>query len=596
MPTSNANLWLNLHVAYHVTANYLGQRLLVLFDQEAFQVMRFMIDDLEVLFPYDYIYPEQYNYMKQLKTALSKGHCLLEMPTGTGKTVTLLSLILSYQYKHTQAGKLIYCTRTVQEMDKVVEELRGVMAYRQKEIAKDQAAAKPGEEPQNPRMLGVCLSSRRNMCVHPTISRYDNPNKVDALCRNLTASFVREEKESNPNVDLCEFYEGYQLTGSDASLTGVYSLDDMKRLGEEKKWCPYFVARHLVNLANVVVYNYQYMLDPKISGLVSREMEKESIVVFDEAHNIDNICIEALSVTLEKRTVQGCSRNIQRLQTAVNRMQETDAARLNEEYRSLVEGLANAGTLSGDQGDTLVAAPLLSPDILQEAVPGNIRRAKHFLMFLRTIVEYFKSILKGHSVTQDRPASFMLRMQHETKMRETKAMQFAYDRLNSLLRTLQIKDLDEFTPLQKVTNFATLVATYSEGFMVIMEPFDDRTPQISDPKLQLCCLDASLAIKPVFERFSSVVITSGTLSPISLYPKLLNFRPVVSESFQMSLTRNCICPMIVTKGSDQVPISSKFDLRQDASVIQNYGRLLLEMAQVVPDGMVRKMRKSLGTL
>lgn len=34
------------------------------------------------------------------------------------------------------------------------------------------------------------------------------------------------------------------------------------------------------------------MLDPKISGLVSREIEKESIVVFDEAHNIDNICIE----------------------------------------------------------------------------------------------------------------------------------------------------------------------------------------------------------------------------------------------------------------------------------------------------------------
>jgi len=30
------------------------------------------------------------------------------------------------------------------------------------------------------------------------------------------------------------------------------------------------------------------MLDPKVSNLVSRDLEAESIVVFDEAHNIGN--------------------------------------------------------------------------------------------------------------------------------------------------------------------------------------------------------------------------------------------------------------------------------------------------------------------
>lgn len=66
--------------------------------------------------------------------------------------------------------------------------------------------------------------------------------------------------------------------------------------------------------------------------------------------------------------------------------------------------------------------------------------------------------------------------------------------------------------------------------------------------IQLSCHDASLAIKPVFDRFQSVVITSGTLSPIDLYPRLLNFNPVVSRSFTMSLTRDCICPMVLTRG------------------------------------------------
>ena len=38
---------------------------------------------------------------------------------GTGKTITLLSLITSYQRAHPELGKLIYCTRTIPEMEKV---------------------------------------------------------------------------------------------------------------------------------------------------------------------------------------------------------------------------------------------------------------------------------------------------------------------------------------------------------------------------------------------------------------------------------------------------------------------------------------------
>jgi Rad3-related DNA helicase len=38
----------------------------------------------------------------------------------------------------------------------------------------------------------------------------------------------------------------------------------------------------------------------QVAGLVSRELEAESIVVFDEAHNIDNVCTEALSVQLNR--------------------------------------------------------------------------------------------------------------------------------------------------------------------------------------------------------------------------------------------------------------------------------------------------------
>ena len=92
--------------------------------------MKFNLDGLVVYFPYERIYLEQYQYMLALKRTLdASGHALLEMPTGTGKTVCLLSLITSYQHANPSCGKLVYCTRTVHEMNGVMEELGVVLRY-----------------------------------------------------------------------------------------------------------------------------------------------------------------------------------------------------------------------------------------------------------------------------------------------------------------------------------------------------------------------------------------------------------------------------------------------------------------------------------
>lgn len=116
------------------------------------------------------------------------------------------------------------------------------------------------------------------------------------------------------------------------------------------------------------------------------------------------------------------------------------------------------------------------------------------------------------------------------------------------------------------------------------------------------CLDPSIAIKPVFERFSSVVITSGTLSPLDMYPKMLQFTPVVQETYPMTLTRNSFLPLVglslssfidtkvisqvITRGSDQVAISSRFEVRNDPAVVRNFGNILVEYSKIVPDGIV----------
>ena len=218
-------------------------------------------------------------------------------------------------------------------------------------------------------------------------------------------------------------------------------------------------------------------------------------------------------------------------------------------------------------------------------MPGNIRRAEHFVAFLRRLVDYFSSRLAARAVEQQSPAAFLAHLQSALGV-DGRTLRFCYDRLASLLKTLEIADTDEFGALHAVADFATLVGTYSRGFAIIVEPWDDRAPAMPDPVIQLACLDASLAIRPVFAKFATVAITSGTLSPIDLYPRILDFRPVVARSLAMTLPREGMCPVVLTRGADQGPVSTKFDARGDDGVLRNYGRLLVDLAGAVPDGLV----------
>jgi DNA excision repair protein ERCC-2 len=353
--------------------------------------MRFDLDGLDVFFPFDRIYLEQHQYMRSLKQSLDAGgHCLLEMPTGTGKTVCLLSLITSYQFANPSAGKLVYCTRTVPEMNAVMEELATVLNYRAEQLrlsetvdvedtimseTQQQGETTSSSSTSNPQqkkarkvykkksnrppmgpisnaggsgVLALCLSSRRNMCVNERVLEESDREAVDAACRSMTASWVVQQAKTNPgSMETCSYYDNFQSAGEATTMpSGVYDLEELRKWGKERGWCPYYLTRQAINHANVLVYNYQYMLDPKVAKMVSKELESESIIVFDEAHNIDSVCIEALSVTINDRGLDQATRSLGRLSSEVSRIKKTDNQRLQQEYQNLVAGLIDQGLLA----------------------------------------------------------------------------------------------------------------------------------------------------------------------------------------------------------------------------------------------------------
>ncbi|CAK39953.1 DNA repair helicase rad15 [Aspergillus awamori] len=535
--------------------------------------MKFFIDDLPVLFPYPRIYPEQYAYMCDLKKTLDAGgHCVLEMPSGTGKTVSLLSLIVAYQQHYPEHRKLIYCSRTMSEIEKALAELKALMKFRAKELGYTEDF----------RALG--LTSRKNLCLHPSVKREKSGAVVDARCRSLTAGFVKEKKERGEDVELCVYHENLDLLEPHNLVPpGVFTLDGLLKYGEEHKQCPYFSARRMMPFCNVIIYSYHYLLDPKIAERVSRELSKDCIVVFDEAHNIDNVCIESLSIDLTEDSLRKATRGANNLERKINEMKTSDAEKLQNEYSKLVEGLQAAE--QAREEDQFISNPVLPDDLLKEAVPGNIRRAEHFVSFLKRFIEYLKTRMKVMHTISETPPSFLTHVKDLTYI-ERKPLRFCAERLTSLVRTLELINIEDYQPLQEVATFATLVATYEKGFLLILEPFESEAATVPNPVLHFTCLDAAIAIKPVFERFSSVIITSGTLSPLEMYPKMLGFNAVMQESYSMTLARRSFLPMIVTRGSDQAQISSSFQIRNDPGVVRNYGNLVLEFSRITPDGVV----------
>eukprot|EP00796_Vickermania_ingenoplastis_P003895 gene3895-2764_t len=554
--------------------------------------MKFYVEEVLVVFPYDYIYPEQLEYITELKRTLDTGgHMVLEMPSGTGKTISLLSILVAYLHHHAhEQRKVVYCTRTVEEMTKTMGEMRKL--FHQWEL----------ECPEKVPLTGVCLSAKKNMCIEPQVASLINGDDIDAGCRALTAPWEGTRR--------CAYYDTLEVKKF-APPPGVYALNDLKKLGETHNVCPYYYVRTVLPVVDILVHSYMYIVDPVVAEVTRDVLNEKTIVVLDEAHNVDDVCIEALSVLITKKDASEARQNIIQLRRKIDEMKATNRQQLEEEYNQLIRGLtSSAAPATRAQGDdhgttTAGAAPpaaSIPEELLTAAMPGEIVAADRFVDFLQRLADFNHRIVTRVTRTYVAdPLTFLTKVQEECSL-EVKHFVYLSERMKILLTTLQVSDAGNFRPVSLLAHMFTLLATYYKderyekpGFVVVCEAQDPSRPGIPDPVIRTVCVDASLALKDTFAKYRNVVLTSGTLSPLDIYPKILGFTPALTKSFRMTLSRKCIAPVIVTRSSESVSLTSEeltssFKVRKNLEaqtlVTSAYESLLMKLAQTVPDGIV----------
>lgn len=55
--------------------------------------------------------------------------------------------------------------------------------------------------------------------------------------------------------------------------------------------------------------------------------------------------------------------------------------------------------------------PILQSDIIQEAIPGNIRKAEHFLPVMRKVIVFFKELMKSRELQILSPLKVVFKLQ-----------------------------------------------------------------------------------------------------------------------------------------------------------------------------------------
>lgn len=161
--------------------------------------------------------------------------------------------------------KIFYATRTHSQIAQVVKELK--------------------RSGFTPRM--AVLASKQHYCVN---SHARAQTSLEEACEDL----LKDSK--------CDYFKGTAVMLHSETTRQVHDIEDLCKAGKRNKGCPYYLSRRLAEDAELVFGPYNYLVDPVIRRSIGVEIE-DAIIIFDEAHNIEDVAREAASLDLERLAV-----------------------------------------------------------------------------------------------------------------------------------------------------------------------------------------------------------------------------------------------------------------------------------------------------
>ena len=139
-------------------------------------------------------------------------------------------------------------------------------------------------------------ASRKHYCINEKVSSLRPHSRLGNACRSLskhTRPYTQRVPDLTANADrLCD-------------------IEDLVKAGHKQKACPYYASQDMAeaNNSSIVLCPYNYIIDPVVRRAMKIDVT-DSIIVFDEGHNIPDLLRDAASVEISLETVDGAYHNL----------------------------------------------------------------------------------------------------------------------------------------------------------------------------------------------------------------------------------------------------------------------------------------------
>ncbi len=222
---------------------------------------------------------------------------MLLAPNGTGKTIialcSLLPLVLEKKLK------IIYMCRTHAQNRRIIKEL---MKISQK-IVDDNLKVT---------LNALSIRGRNEMCLNKTLlSLKLNPRESMSICSDLRKNrnciyFLNLLKKRGQNEN--------PLSIAPELFNKPIDAEELITFCKEKKFCPYFLSKFLLEEMKVIICNYQWIFNPFIREsfleFIGQELQN-CILVLDECHNVIDIATEINSNKITPYSLRICLKDLE---------------------------------------------------------------------------------------------------------------------------------------------------------------------------------------------------------------------------------------------------------------------------------------------
>ncbi|XP_059049818.1 Fanconi anemia group J protein homolog [Achroia grisella] len=350
------------------------------------------------------------------------------------------------------------------------------------------------------------LSSRDYSCIREfDKSQWGTKNDMCRGCIKVKDSGDKSKGETN-----CTFYNN-RTALNHRTLPPAFDLEDLVDAGHEKIACPYYAARQMANIAHIVFCPYNYLIEPSIRSSMKIELEN-NIVIIDEAHNIEDICRDAASITFSRDNILAAISELEKV--SEKRYSNSEALsyidQILKTFKSWDYWFANHLQLLADK-------PAKNNEVV------HTWQVEHFVQTLdnhnigqKQFTEYQNSASTFCQRLRDDPRTMVGITQATGTLVESILMALGF-----LFRSSGMY-LDDFTPAL----VKTVVMNASYGAMQWRRSQYAQNVDKEHIELRLMCMNPAV----IFEDLKAarcVVLASGTLTPlISLYSELATEFPL----------------------------------------------------------------------